>query len=249
MKLPVEMATGLYANLEGAVTLGGLSREMIRRLMGGGFARVGVIQSLRFIYDLRTSVMLVDAFENAYLNKETGQWDDEALDFATDPRPSSVIYMKENGERGITNYVELERAALIEMDAWQKNVIARVQAVAPEAKIEFLHDSISVSCAFEHQGAVQWVLTTADATKPRPGRKAVRMLAITACCQCPHSRNTNSCFHPDTPGRRDQYGQAPFNDGSGQPLRCSRPLREGEGDVWPSREAPPDWCPLPKMTL
>jgi hypothetical protein len=80
--------------------------------------------------------------------------------------------------------------------------------------------------------------------EPKPGQ---RLLVISACCGCVHSRGRSACFHPDTPGRRDENGDAPFNDGSGQPFRCFRPLPpvpKGVGG-FPEYQTPPDWCPLP----
>lgn len=70
----------------------------------------------------------------------------------------------------------------------------------------------------------------------------MKMLPIYACSQCPHSKTTDSCFHPDTPGRTDEYGNEPLEDGSGHSSRCSRALAienlDGVG-------GPPEWCPLP----
>lgn len=75
-----------------------------------------------------------------------------------------------------------------------------------------------------------------------------RLLVIGACCECPHSRERAACFHPDTEGRTDPYGDPPLNDGSGHPLQCSRalpPVPAG-GHGWPQHQPPPEWCPLPK---
>lgn len=73
-----------------------------------------------------------------------------------------------------------------------------------------------------------------------------RLLVINACCECPHSRTTSACFHPNTPGRTDEYGKPPMNDGSGHTHRCSRSLPPATGRGWPEHQHPPDWCPLPK---
>lgn len=74
----------------------------------------------------------------------------------------------------------------------------------------------------------------------------MRLLVIRMCRECPHSRDTSACFHPETPGRTDERGKPPMNDGSGQPGRCSRSL-PGNGNGWPEHQVPPDWCPLPRV--
>jgi hypothetical protein len=80
--------------------------------------------------------------------------------------------------------------------------------------------------------------------EPKPGQ---RLLVISACCECVHSRESSACFHPKTPGRTDRDGRAPFNDGSTHDVLCSRalpPVPPGRGG-FPEYQTPPDWCPLP----
>lgn len=82
-----------------------------------------------------------------------------------------------------------------------------------------------------------------EQAKPKLGQ---RLAVISACCDCAYSRDTSACFHPDTGGRADMEGRPPFNDGSGQPFRCFRPLPpvpKGVGG-FPEYQTPPDWCPL-----
>lgn len=86
-------------------------------------------------------------------------------------------------------------------------------------------------------------------TAPKLKPTGQRLLAISACCQCPYSRERSACFHHDVPGRTDEHGDAPRNDGSGQPYQCSRalpPVPKGVGG-FPEYMPPPDWCPLPKV--
>lgn len=57
---------------------------------------------------------------------------------------------------------------------------------------------------------------------------ARRLLVVTACVDCPHSRNTWACHHPHAPGlNQDGY-------------RALRP-----GHTHPDTAPPPEWCPLP----
>lgn len=75
-----------------------------------------------------------------------------------------------------------------------------------------------------------------------------RLLVVNTCQQCPHSQGTSACFHPDTPGRADEYGRPPLNDGSGHRFRCFRGLPDRPGQPGPPEcYEPPDWCPLPKV--
>lgn len=60
---------------------------------------------------------------------------------------------------------------------------------------------------------------------------ARRLLVVTACGECPHSRNSSVCFHPDTPGRHRLDG--------------FRALPDVPGYRWPEHAPPPAWCPLP----
>lgn len=83
--------------------------------------------------------------------------------------------------------------------------------------------------------------------REKASRKGARLMVIQACCNCVHSRTSSACFHPKTPGRKDQWGNPPHNDGSTADVLCSRslpPVPKGQGG-FPEYMPPPDWCPLP----
>jgi hypothetical protein len=92
------------------------------------------------------------------------------------------------------------------------------------------------------------ILEAKPPAKPAP-KKGARLPVVESCADCVHSRDRSACFHPNTPGRLDEYGESPRNDGSGHTFRCSRPLPpvpKGEGG-FPEYKTPPDWCPLPLL--
>lgn len=62
---------------------------------------------------------------------------------------------------------------------------------------------------------------------------ASRLLTIEACCYCPHSGDTEVCYHPSHPQNK--------------PLAEDRPPVGEQYGTFVSSAPPPPWCPLPSV--
>lgn len=74
-----------------------------------------------------------------------------------------------------------------------------------------------------------------------------RMLVISACCQCPYSRGTESCWHPHHPDQVDQKTSPEWCYQRAKPLTQDRPSLDLRKAKFASYSEPPPWCPLPKV--
>ena len=85
-----------------------------------------------------------------------------------------------------------------------------------------------------------------EQAKPKLGQ---RLLVISACCQCPHSRDTDCCWHPHHPEQVDQRTSPEWCYQKPKPLTDGRPpIDRHQYGSNSSSAPPPPWCPLTPVT-